>query len=227
MGIYKKLSLFEDNVLSTNCPKCNKSRSGIGRKYCSCVDSNSSYTPGRIYTSTSTSTAKDFGYNTDSDLFGQRFSIFTGETTGSRQAEDLPGYVENNPLNRRSGFLNYSRRKFFELREDMKDFLLPLSDEDINYKFTIDYDDSNKGNEIFDIIISITKESINWRKIREDILQVLSFLESEAFDFLSAGFHPIQMNLSNKPIVNILSIKDLETLDDITFNKLDVRVRAN
>jgi hypothetical protein len=125
-------------------------------------------------------------------------------------------------------FINQYNR----IEPELNDILLPFNDDDIKYHIH-QYADDYIGevtifieDKVYDDALNVTKKFFTWKEIKEEMLHVISFMDSEGIgfsrlevqQFIGNEFHNIEM----------YDQSDIEELEDtfkftkfeITFSKL-------
>jgi hypothetical protein len=131
-----------------------------------------------------------------------------------------------------SKFENSFINQYNRIEPELNDILLPFNDDDIKYHIH-QYSDDYIGevtifieDKVYDDALNVTKKFFTWKEIKEEMLHVISFMDSEGIgfsrlevqQFIGNEFHNIEM----------YDESDIEELEDtfkftefnITFSKL-------
>lgn len=134
-----------------------------------------------------------------------------------------------------SKFENSFINQYKRIEPELNDILLPFNDDNIKYQIYHYSDDyigevtifiEDKVEEYVDNALKVSKKFFTWGQIKEEMLHVISFMDSEgigfskleAQQFISNEFHNIE-------IYDEIEIEELEdtfkfTKFEITFSKL-------
>ena len=128
-------------------------------------------------------------------------------------------------------FINQYKR----IEPELNDILLPFNDDNIKYHIHQYSDDyigevtifiEDKVEEYVDDALSVTKKFFTWNQIKEEMLHIISFMDSEGIGFSKLE---VQQFIGNEfHNIEIYDESDIEELEDtfkftefnITFSKL-------
>jgi len=127
-------------------------------------------------------------------------------------------------------------KHYNKILPELKDILLPLNDSDIKYRIYEYADDyigevtifiEDKKEEFSDDGLKVTKKFCTWKEIKEEILHVISFMDSEGIPFSKLE---LQQFISLKDTLNgefhnieIYDESEIEEFEDsLKFTKFEI-----
>ena len=134
-----------------------------------------------------------------------------------------------------SKFENSFINQYNRIEPELNDILLPFNDDNIKYHIHQYSDDyigevtifiEDKVEEYVDDALSVTKKFFTWNQIKEEMLHIISFMDSEGIGFSKLE---VQQFIGNEfHNIEIYDESDIEELEDtfkftefnITFSKL-------
>jgi hypothetical protein len=134
-----------------------------------------------------------------------------------------------------SKFENSFINQYKRIEPELNDILLPFNDDNIKYHIHQYSDDyigevtifiEDKVEEYVDDALSVTKKFFTWSQIKEEMLHIISFMDSEGIGFSKLE---VQQFIGNEfHNIEIYDESDIEELEDtfkftefnITFSKL-------
>jgi hypothetical protein len=115
------------------------------------------------------------------------------------------------------------------MKEDIVEYLLPLDDQRLNCTLTPDYDEGDPM-ERFLLTIKIEPKfkgdgPIYWHNVREDILQLLSYLDYELFVLCEMSYTQRLWDTGGVRLVELKTVEDVENIgkgdkDDIMIKDI-------